>query len=219
MGSSNHRHSDNSHVSKISREEVEAQERAQEIFWAEAPRFEKVYWTREPYLRRLYLMAVVLMVASATTGYDGMLVNTSQLIGAWQRFFEDVRLDPNKLGILVNMFSIGSIVSFFITPYVADTYGRKPAIIAGCIFMIAGGCLTAFASSWESAFLQFPKLFAGFFFLLTSCSVHGRPLLARLWQLPCTDGFAPAPDRDLPSPASRPRHSHLQLSVECRCIA
>jgi hypothetical protein len=144
MGSHTNRHSDQS---KMSREEIEAQ---QEMFWAEAPRFEKVYWTREPHLRRLYAMAVVLMVASATTGYDGMLVNTSQLIGAWQRFFSDVSADPNKLGILVNMFSIGSIVSFFITPFVADHYGRKPAIIAGCICMIAGGCLTGFASSWES---------------------------------------------------------------------
>ena len=50
-----------------------------EVAQAEAPRFERVSWTREPHLRKLYLMSIVLMVASATTGYDGMLVNTSQL--------------------------------------------------------------------------------------------------------------------------------------------
>jgi MFS family permease len=138
-----HRHSDSKHSHEM-------EETQQELFWADAPRFEKVYWTREPHLRKLYTMAIVLMVASATTGYDGMLVNTSQLIMAWQHFFADVNQDPNKLGILVNMFSIGSIVSFFITPFVADHYGRKPAIVIGCIFMISGGCLTAFATSWES---------------------------------------------------------------------
>ncbi|KAK4139562.1 sugar transporter-like protein [Dichotomopilus funicola] len=123
----------------------------------DVPRFQRVYWTREPHLRKLYGMAVILMVASATTGYDGMLVNTSQQIDAWNYFFfpelkdnKDLK-DPildSKLAILVNMFNIGSIVSFFITPYVADNYGRRPAIIAGCLFMITGGFLTAFCNGY-----------------------------------------------------------------------
>lgn len=37
----------------------------------EAPDFEKVNWVKEPGLRKLYFFAVVLCVASATTGYDG----------------------------------------------------------------------------------------------------------------------------------------------------
>jgi MFS family permease len=121
-----------------------------EVAQAEAPRFEKVSWTKEPHLRKLYLMSLVLMVASATTGYDGMLVNTSQLIDYWGNFFGDDVVDNNKLGVLVNMFNIGSIVSFFITPYVADNYGRKIAIVIGCLFMILGGCLTAFCNGYGS---------------------------------------------------------------------
>ncbi|KAK3901823.1 general substrate transporter [Staphylotrichum tortipilum] len=121
----------------------------------EIPRFQRVYWLREPHLRKLYGLSIILMVASATTGYDSMLVNTSQQIDAWNWFFfpkhmsnpdlKDAILD-SKLAILVNMFNIGSILSFFITPYVADHYGRRPAIIMGCIFMIAGGFLTAFCN-------------------------------------------------------------------------
>lgn len=42
-----------------------------QVAQAEAPDFEKVNWRREPHLRKLYAMGVVLMVASATTGYDG----------------------------------------------------------------------------------------------------------------------------------------------------
>lgn len=46
---------------------AEATAQAQE----EAPEFEKVYWTKDPGLRKLYFYAFVLCVASATTGYDG----------------------------------------------------------------------------------------------------------------------------------------------------
>ena len=35
------------------------------------PHFEKVDWKRDPGLRKLYFYAIVLCVASATTGYDG----------------------------------------------------------------------------------------------------------------------------------------------------
>lgn len=37
----------------------------------EAPKFERVEWTKDPGLRKLYFYAFILCVASATTGYDG----------------------------------------------------------------------------------------------------------------------------------------------------
>ncbi|ORY61804.1 general substrate transporter [Pseudomassariella vexata] len=114
----------------------------------EAPEFERVDWKREPNLRKLYAWACVLLVASATTGYDGMLVNTSQQIELWANYFPE-HDDPNLLGLLVNMYSIGSIVSFFVTPYVADHYGRKKAIATGCLFMILGGFITAFCNGYN----------------------------------------------------------------------
>lgn len=42
-----------------------------EVAQAQIPELEHVKWWREPGLRRLYLWASVLCVASATTGYDG----------------------------------------------------------------------------------------------------------------------------------------------------
>ncbi len=118
---------------------------------AESPRFERVDWTREPHLRRLYALTVVLMLASATTGYDGMLVNTSQQIRRWAAFFgDDVTADDNRLGLLINLFNIGSVISFFITPHIADHYGRRAAIVLGCCFMLLGGCLTAFCTGYGS---------------------------------------------------------------------
>ncbi|KAK3504212.1 MFS general substrate transporter [Neurospora crassa] len=135
-----------------------------EIAEVESPRFERVYWTKEPHLRKLYGMTSFLLVASAKTGYDSMLLNTSQQLHAWNHFyFPEKKLNPDladpvedsKLAILINMFNIGSILSFVITSYVADNYGRKPSIVAGCMFMIFGGFLTGFCNGYGSRYLVY----------------------------------------------------------------
>lgn len=41
------------------------------IAQAEAPELEYVNWRKDPGLRKLYLFAIIICVASATTGYDG----------------------------------------------------------------------------------------------------------------------------------------------------
>jgi sugar porter (SP) family MFS transporter len=114
---------------------------------AEAPVFEKVTWYKEPHLRKLYFLSIFLLIASATTGYDGMMVNTSQQMNLWNEYFPEVK-DNNKLGILINMYNIGSIVSFFGVPYMADLLGRKPTIMVGCVIMIAGAMLSAFCNGY-----------------------------------------------------------------------
>lgn len=37
----------------------------------DAPKFERVEWKKEPHLRKLYFLSIGLMIAAATTGYDG----------------------------------------------------------------------------------------------------------------------------------------------------
>lgn len=92
----------------------------EEIAEVESPRFERVYWTKEPHLRKLYGITSFLLVASATTGYDSMLLNTSQQIHAWNHFFfPETKLNPDlagpvkdsKLAILNNMFQSTSAQS------------------------------------------------------------------------------------------------------------
>jgi hypothetical protein len=93
----------------------------------EAPQFERVVWYKDPGLRKLYLVSCFgLMVASATTGYDGSLLNTVQQFNSWDSYFDHVATDKAKaseLGLLTNMFTIGSIVSMFIV-YVGTCPGR-----------------------------------------------------------------------------------------------
>ncbi|KAJ9150542.1 General substrate transporter [Coniochaeta hoffmannii] len=119
---------------------------------AEAPEFQKVTWYKDPGLRRLYLVSVFgLMVASATTGYDGSLLNTVQSMNFWEDYYDQIGVDKTKsnlLGLLTNMFTIGSIVSMFIVPPITDRWGRKPPIIGGCVFMIVGGVISALAKNY-----------------------------------------------------------------------
>ncbi|CAJ2505849.1 Uu.00g132430.m01.CDS01 [Anthostomella pinea] len=127
-----------------------------QIAQRETIEFERVSWT-DPKLRKLYFWAAVLMIASSTTGYDGMLINTSQQMDSWKDFFNKTQAGPDNpqgvadswLGLLVNIFNVGSVVSFFIVPYVADNWGRKTAILIGCSCMVAGGCLSAFCNGYE----------------------------------------------------------------------
>lgn len=116
------------------------------------PEFEMVDWKTDPGLRRLYFFSAVgLMVASATTGYDGSLLNTIQQFNYWESYFDHIGTDKsksNQLGLLTNMFTIGSIVSMFIVPPITDRWGRKPSIIVGCFLMILGGFIAAFANSY-----------------------------------------------------------------------
>jgi len=118
----------------------------------EAPDFERVQWTKDPALRKLYFYCIFgLMVASATTGYDGSLFNNMQQFDTFEAYFNKIGTDKsqqNMLGLLTNAFTIGSIVSMFIVPPITDRYGRKPSIIIGCLFMVLGGFLTTFCNGF-----------------------------------------------------------------------
>jgi hypothetical protein len=52
-----------------------------------------------------------------------MLVNTSQMMDNWTLYFSPKVKESNWLGLLVNMFNIGAILSFFIT-YVLQPPGH-----------------------------------------------------------------------------------------------
>lgn len=118
----------------------------QEVAQAEAPELEKVNWWSDPGLRKLYFWAAVLCVASATTGYDGMMLNTSQNLDAWQSYFNTPT--GSKLGLMNAIYQIGSLCSFPIVPYMADWWGRKVPIAIGCVLMIIGGFIGAFCNGY-----------------------------------------------------------------------
>lgn len=114
----------------------------------EAPRFERVIWYREPGLRKLYFYAVILCVASATTGYDGMFFNSVQNFDTWKAKFGDPQ--GSMLGLLGALYQIGSLVSIPIVPLFTDNLGRKIPIAIGCLIMIAGAIVQGTSNSLGS---------------------------------------------------------------------
>lgn len=50
-----------------------------EVAQAEAPHLARVNWRSDPGLRKLYMWAVVICLASATTGYDGYAISAFEL--------------------------------------------------------------------------------------------------------------------------------------------
>ncbi|KFY20684.1 hypothetical protein V491_03513 [Pseudogymnoascus sp. VKM F-3775] len=113
---------------------------------AEAPHLAKVKWWTDPGLRQLYFYAAILCVCSATTGYDGSMLNSSQVMDKWQEYFGHPT--GSKLGILNSIYQIGSIASFPFAPFMADYFGRKIPIAVGCIIMIVGAFISAFTDGY-----------------------------------------------------------------------
>ncbi|KAF4494063.1 hexose transporter [Fusarium agapanthi] len=113
---------------------------------AEAPQLAKVKWWADPGMRVLYFYAAILCVCSATTGYDGSMLNTSQAMDDWQDYFDHPK--GSKLGILNSIYQIGSIASFPFAPFMADHFGRKIPIATGCLIMILGAFISAFTDGF-----------------------------------------------------------------------
>ncbi|KAL2020744.1 hypothetical protein VTK56DRAFT_8044 [Thermocarpiscus australiensis] len=105
----------------------------------EAPEFERVDWTKDPGLRKLYFYAFILCIASATTGYDGQFFNSVQNFESWLNYFGHP--EGSMLGLLGALYQIGSLVSIPLVPILADNLGRKIPIAIGCVIMIVGAVL------------------------------------------------------------------------------
>lgn len=129
---------------------------------AEAPHLARVNWRSDPGLRKLYLWAFIICIASATTGYDGQVItrrgsryriitscrsmlNNIRILDQWKRYFNDPK--KSTLGLLTALYSIGSIASLPVTPFIADHFGRKSCIALGCVVMIIGALIQAAAKS------------------------------------------------------------------------
>lgn len=98
-----------------------------------------------PNMRKLYFYCAIVCVASATTGYDGSMFNTMQILPAWQEQFDHPT--ESSLGRLSAMYSIGSIASLPVAPFISDRFGRKISIVIGCIIMVIAGAIQTAATA------------------------------------------------------------------------
>ena len=66
-------------------------------------------------------------------------MNTSQILPDWQKVMGEP--SESALGLLTAMYSIGSIASLPVVPYLSDHFGRKIPIIVGCIIMVIAAAI------------------------------------------------------------------------------
>ncbi|KAF2834947.1 general substrate transporter [Patellaria atrata CBS 101060] len=129
-----------------------------QIAQAEAPHLEYVNWRKDPGLRKLYFYAVIICVASATTGYDGSMLNNIRILDTWKDYFNNP--GGSNLGLLTALYSIGAIASLPVVPFIADHYGRRFAIILGCIIMVVAAAVQGAAKNLEM--FEAGRFFMGF---------------------------------------------------------
>ncbi|KAK5131131.1 hypothetical protein LTR08_001279 [Meristemomyces frigidus] len=76
---------------------------------AEAHHFAKVTWYKSPSLRKLYAYCMVVCLASATTGYDGSMLNGLQILPVWENYFNHPT--GSILGLFGSIYSIGCLAT------------------------------------------------------------------------------------------------------------
>ncbi|GAB1742231.1 hypothetical protein NU219Hw_g7788t1 [Hortaea werneckii] len=123
-----------------------------------APAIPKVIWHKSPNMRKLYFFAAILCINSATTGYDGSMLNAMQFFPSWESYFNEPSSDT--LGRLSAMYSIGSIASLVFVPILSDRFGRRCPIIAGCVIMIIAAAVQA--ASQSLPMFEGARFFMGF---------------------------------------------------------
>jgi MFS family permease len=78
------------------------------------------------------------------------MLNNLRILDTWKNFFKNPQ--GSELGLLTALYSIGSIASLPVTPFIADHFGRRIAIAIGCVIMIVGAGVQGGAKNLSSKF-------------------------------------------------------------------
>ncbi|EMD40334.1 hypothetical protein CERSUDRAFT_130089 [Gelatoporia subvermispora B] len=108
---------------------------------------DKVPWYQKRNLRFLYLLMFPTCIGiEMTSGFDSSMMNGLQAVPAWEAFFHNPR--STILGLLSALYSLGSVCSLPLVPFVTDRMGRRWAIGFGSIIMIIGAILQTAAQDF-----------------------------------------------------------------------
>ncbi|KAL1742198.1 general substrate transporter [Schizophyllum fasciatum] len=104
-------------------------------------------WYTNSRLVLLNACIALLLVTSATNGYDGVARMTDglQSLEQWEADFDNP--GGQELGILNAIQGIGGLIALPITPYLNDGFGRRSGIVIGATIMILGTVLQTAATT------------------------------------------------------------------------
>ncbi|VUC30240.1 unnamed protein product [Clonostachys rosea] len=106
------------------------------------PRGSDLPFWKQPELRKLYALTLILFLGSTTLGYDGSLLNGLQTMKSWNEYFDTPT--GSRLGIFGAVPGFGGLFVLLFTPYIADGIGRKRGTAIGCFFVVLGSLLQTF---------------------------------------------------------------------------
>ncbi|CAH0055974.1 unnamed protein product [Clonostachys solani] len=131
-------------------------------------------WWQEPHLLRLNMLLLVVMMAAATVGYDGAMMNALQINPEWKSYYNNPA--KAKLGAINAMMPAGKIIGFFFVAPFSNRFGRKKALCLAFVITVIGAVIQAV--SINLGLLIFARFVLGF-----GCGVMSQPspiLLAEL---------------------------------------
>ncbi|CAG8922444.1 unnamed protein product [Penicillium salamii] len=98
-------------------------------------------WWKKPHLLKLNTIISGLLLFSGTVGYDGSLMNGLQSLAQWREFMDQPA--GAWLGFINAIQFVGVMITFPIQAWAANRFGRKPPILIGYVFLLAGAGIQA----------------------------------------------------------------------------
>ncbi|KAL4799497.1 hypothetical protein BDV19DRAFT_385266 [Aspergillus venezuelensis] len=99
-------------------------------------------WYHQPKLRQLYLMMVILLLASTSLGYNASLLNGLQTMDTWAAYFDNPT--GSRLGLFGALPGIGTFSVFLITRYISDGLGRRIGTAIDSALIVLGAVVQTF---------------------------------------------------------------------------
>ncbi|CAG5150012.1 uncharacterized protein ALTATR162_LOCUS2519 [Alternaria atra] len=96
-------------------------------------------WYTKSHLIKLHFCILSLSLFSSANGYDGSLMNGLQALPRWDSFMETPA--GAWLGFLNAIYWLGMGLSYPLTAFVANKYGRKLGVYIGYVFLFAGSLI------------------------------------------------------------------------------
>lgn len=130
---------------------------------------------------QLYGFIAVCFCCSCANGYDGSLMSSILAMPAFKNKF-DSGLTGQKLSLLNALYSVGSIITFPIAPYVSDRFGRRQAMFCGAIIIIVGAILTSTSNTTAQFIVGRFVLGAGIMFMTVAAPTYAVEIAPPHWR-------------------------------------
>ncbi|ORY61024.1 glucose transporter [Pseudomassariella vexata] len=102
-------------------------------------------WYRTKHLIRLNAIIFILLLSSASGGFDSAMMNGLQTLEQWREYFDNPT--GSILGVMSAMYSVGNALGLLPAAWISDRYGRKLSLYIGLGILILGAAIQGAAQN------------------------------------------------------------------------